>query len=163
MLAWTTAQTHACTSGCCEPEVHTKAPCPLCGALGASVPAITLESLLTPSALRTIEGKTEGWHFCQTPACEAVYFQNASILRQTHLRIPVGLKEGIRPAMVCYCFEWSIERMQEEIERQGYTQALDDIKHNMDTIGCDCSRRNPSGRCCLGDVKKAIERLAAHP
>jgi hypothetical protein len=75
------------------------------------------------------------------------------------MSVVVGLKEGASPATVCYCFEWSKEKIKAELEEMGKTTALEDIKVKMQNPGCSCEILNPSGGCCLGDVSKAIKEL----
>ena len=76
---------------------------------------------------------------------------------QEELKIGVGIKEGVKPHTLCYCFDWSREKIRQEIESKGSSLALDDIKEKMQSIGCSCEVKNPSGRCCLGDVSEAIK------
>ena len=75
------------------------------------------------------------------------------------MKVVVGLKEGASPATMCYCFEWSKEKIKAELEATGETRALADIKAKMENPGCSCEILNPSGGCCLGDVSKAIKEI----
>ena len=75
------------------------------------------------------------------------------------MNVIVGLKEGAKPATVCYCFEWTKEKIKAELEATGETKALEDIKGKMENPGCSCEILNPSGGCCLGDVGKAIKEI----
>ncbi len=75
------------------------------------------------------------------------------------MNVIVGLKEGAKPATVCYCFEWTKEKIKAELEATGKTKALEDIKAKMENIGCSCKILNLSGGCCLGDVGKAIKEI----
>ncbi len=68
-------------------------------------------------------------------------------------------KAKVIPDMVCYCFEWTNEKMREELKTVGETRALEDIKAKMVDPGCNCEVLNPSGKCCLGDVTKSIKHL----
>ena len=60
---------------------------------------------------------------------------------------------------MCYCFGWSKEKIKEQLENNGETNALEDIKAKMEDPGCSCEVLNPSGGCCLGDVTKAIKEI----
>jgi hypothetical protein len=68
-------------------------------------------------------------------------------------------KAKVIPDMVCYCFEWTRTKMREELKATGKTSALEDIKAKMVDPGCNCEVLNPSGKCCLGDVTKAIKNI----
>ncbi len=123
------------------------------------VPAVTLAHLLIPTAKAAI-GSLENFHFCKTPDCDVIYFQEETILRQDDLIVTVGLKEGAIPATICYCFGWTKEKIEKEIKTYGKSFAPEDIKAKMKDPGCSCKTLNPSGRCCLGDISKAIKELS---
>jgi len=148
----------SCESGCCSPKPKGKALCPECGKTAKSVLVKTLEYLLQPKSIEKLNS-LEDFYYCKTPSCEVVYFREDEILTQSDISVIVGLKEGASPATVCYCFAWTKEKIQAELEESGKTMALDDIKAKMENPGCSCEILNPSGGCCLGDVGKAIKEL----
>ena len=144
---------------CCSPQPKGKAECPLCGKAAKGVLVKTLEHLLTDDAKAKLD-TLEGFHYCKTPTCEAVYFRGDEVLKQDALTVMVGLKGGANPATVCYCFEWTKEKIKAEIEATGKTTALEDIKAKMENPGCSCEILNPSGQCCLGDVGKVVREFS---
>jgi len=144
--------------GCCSPKPKGKAVCPNCGEKAKGVLTLTLESLLTNEAKSKLDA-LDGFYYCKTPTCKSVYFRDDTVLTQDDLTVVVGLKEGAKPATVCYCFEWTKEKIQAELEETGETVALQDIKAKMENPGCSCETLNPSGGCCLGDVTQAIKAL----
>jgi len=146
------------TTGCCTPQPKGKEACSLCGVLAKGVLAKTVEHMLSDQAKLRLSC-LEGFYYCKTPSCEVVYFRDTEILTQKELEVTVGLKEGANPAMVCYCFDWTKEKIQAELDATGKTTALEDIKAKMENPGCSCEILNPSGGCCLGDVGKAIKAL----
>jgi len=101
----------------------------------------------------------DGFYYCKTPSCKVVYFRNNEILTQEDIKVVVGLKKDATPATLCYCFSWSKEKIRQEIKENNISLALEDIKHKMNTIGCQCEILNPSGGCCLSDVSKAIKEI----
>ena len=122
------------------------------------VGSATLKHLLTQEAKgRIIE--LEGFYFCKTASCEVVYFKEHAILKQADLSVGVGLKEGVKPATLCYCFGWTKEMIEAELQAKGFSDALEDIKVKIESQGCSCESVNPSGSCCLGDVSQAIKAL----
>ena len=147
-----------CTTGCCTPQPKGKEACPLCGMLAKGVLAKTVEHMLTPQAKLRLSC-LEGFYYCTTSFCEVIYFRDAEILTQKELEVTVGLKEGASPATVCYCFDWTKEKIKAELDVTGETKALEDIKAKMQDPGCSCEILNPSGGCCLGDVSKVIKEL----
>ncbi len=145
-------------SGCCTPQPKAKELCPKCQQKAKGVPAITLEHLLTQKAKEELK-EFEGFYFCKTASCEVVYFKEHSILKEADISVGVGLKEGVKPATLCYCFGWTKEMIEAELKAKGSSDALEDIKTKMKNPGCSCETLNPSGSCCLGDVSQAIKAL----
>lgn len=145
-------------NNCCSPQPKGKVECPHChqrakGVLGKTVDALVKEE--TKAKLSCLDG----FYYCKTPSCDVIYFRDDTILTQDDMSVVVGLKDGASPATVCYCFEWTKEKIQAEIEATGKTIALEEIKAKMQDPGCACEVLNPSGGCCLGDVTKAIKAL----
>jgi hypothetical protein len=143
---------------CCTPQPQGKVVCPECGEKAKGVLGKTLQHLLTEAAKEKLLC-FDGFYYCKTASCEVVYFRDETILTQKAMSVVVGCKEGASPATVCYCFAWTKEKIQAEIEAMGKTTALEDIKAKMENPGCACEVLNPSGGCCLGDVTKAIKEL----
>lgn len=61
--------------------------------------------------------------------------------------------------LICYCFKHSKKELFKAIQNNKQNEILDDIKAKMKDPGCFCETANPSGECCLGDVKKFIEMV----
>ena len=152
---WHTTPKH---EGCSTAQKSKKSPCPLCHQEAKSVLGKTLNALLHTSTKENLSS-LEGFYYCKNPLCKSVYFRNDVVLKQEDLRVSVGLKEGVSPAMLCYCFQWSKERIQEEFHATGKSSALEDIKVKMKDPGCSCETLNPSGSCCLVDVSAFIKTL----
>src|SRR5260370_41850198 len=98
----------ACCGSSCEIEKPADV-CPQCGARGQAVPRETLESLLTPTALKRLQPGT--YFFDASPDCEVVYFSNDrdSHFTKRDLRVRVGIKESDPPIRICYCFGHTLE------------------------------------------------------
>jgi len=149
------------TESCCElhpPSVCGPTKCPECRVLGKPVQRITLGALVRPEHRVQIPRQKE-FCFCRTPTCEVVYFlPNQVVFRKTDLSAPVGLKEPRNPgAPVCYCFGWTPQKIQAEIEATGTSTVLDQIKAQVKAGNCYCEVTNPQGSCCLGNVAKAVQ------
>ena len=146
-----TANPHSC----CTPQPEVEKECPHCHNKAKGVLKKTLNALLkdeTKASLKFLEG----FFYCKTPSCDVIYFRNDTLLYQKDLKVTVGIKTGATPANLCYCFGWTKEKIEDEIKHTGKTKALDDIKNKMKDIGCSCEIKNPSGNCCLIDVKRFI-------
>ena len=115
----------------------------------------TIRSLVQPEY---IPDDAEGFRYCRMPDCPTVYFRagHANIPKDA-LTVRVGLKETTDPIPVCYCFDITQRDIAEEIAATGRATASKRITKLMKTDNCDCLHKNPSGRCCLGEVK-AVEK-----
>jgi len=152
------ANTDTDTENCCTPQAKVKMVCPACEENANGVLEKTLESLLTDEAKSRLSA-LDGFYYCKTPSCQTVYFKDEIILTQKDIRVIVGLKDDANPATVCYCFDWTKEKIKAEIQTSGESYALEDIKAKMQDPGCSCEILNPSGACCLGDVNKVIKAI----
>lgn len=137
---------------------HTKDICPICKNKAKEVSAVTIKSLVKKEYIQKLSS-IRVFFYCQTPSCEVIYFKPNEIIRQKQLIKEVGLKDWTNPSTLCYCFNWTKEKIEEEINEFGKTNAIEDIREKMNTIGCNCEIKNPSGKCCLKDVKKTIKTL----
>ena len=138
---------------------HTKDICPVCKNKAKEVSAITVKFLVKDEYLKELSS-VKDFFYCQTSDCEVIYFKLNEIIKQEHLIKEVGLKEWANPKTVCYCFNWTKEKISDEVNKLGKTNAIGDISEKMNSIGCDCEHKNPSGKCSLKDVKKIIKELS---
>jgi hypothetical protein len=136
--------------------------CPYCNNAGKKIKIITLKSLLVPEALTHLQAETS-YAFCPTPDCEVVYFNpNGQIFTKTNLKVPVFQKELQRDTPICYCFGWTKQKIQEDLQHKQNTRAIEEITVHINANRCGCEVNNPQGSCCLGNVQtyvKSIESL----
>ncbi|MFZ3385137.1 MAG: hypothetical protein WA144_14555 [Candidatus Methanoperedens sp.] len=144
---------------CCHVTEQSTSICTECGNTGKPVMEITLRSMVKEPVLETI-GNPDGFYFCETPACEVVYFNNRQrvYLHKQDVKVRIGIKETENPVPVCYCFGWTQERIFEQIRQLGYSTAVREIGAKIKADECACDINNPSGRCCLGEVNKTVKR-----
>lgn len=150
---------HDCCNTSCGIEQQDVAVCRRCGNRGQTVLRQTVESLLKPEALtRLCQGD---YLFDTSPDCEVVYFSNgqSSYFTKTDIRVRVGIKETQAPIPICYCFGHTVESARAEIETTGKSTVAARITKETQAGKCACEVTNPSGRCCLGEVNKAINTL----
>jgi NAD(P)H-nitrite reductase large subunit len=89
-----------------------------------------------------------------------VYFPadpSAPLFRRNDLSVRVGLKEKQDPIPVCYCFGFTRQDIASEIRENGKPTIPDKIKAEVKAGRCACEVKNPSGKCCLGNVTKVIQ------
>lgn len=94
--------------------------CPSCGKKGRLVKPVTVESLLTEEA-RTRAGRTEGFRFCAEPSCDVAYFHPESGDRflRADVKVRIGQKETSPPRPICYCFDHTVEEIENEVAQTG--------------------------------------------
>jgi hypothetical protein len=133
--------------------------CRRCGAQGETVGRETLVALLTRDALARLQDGR--YFFDRSPDCEVVYFsnENDSYFTKRDLRVRVGIKEGDPPIPLCYCFGHTIGSARSEIQATGRSTVAAQITKEIKAGNCACEVKNPSGRCCLGEVNKAVKEL----
>lgn len=137
---------------------HAEIICPLCKNKVDKVSPITVKSLVNEDFQRGLSS-IDGFHFCKTPNCEVIYFKENELIRQENFKIEVGLKEWSKSNTICYCFDWTKDKIKEEIKELGKSNVVIDISSKMDEIGCSCDIKNPSGKCCLKEVKEFVNKL----
>lgn len=146
---------------CCAPSNNTgeaRTDCPSCGEKGKNVQVITLKSLLKASALETIEPENS-YVFCSNPNCPTVYFSgnHSQSYIENDLKVPVYQKNLSADVPVCYCFDWTRERLMQTVGTD--QQPADLIKAHVQASRCGCEVNNPQGACCLGNVNAFLRGL----
>ncbi|MBB6670707.1 putative iron-sulfur cluster-binding metallochaperone [Cohnella nanjingensis] len=139
---------------CCTPSNNvgvSKSECPSCGNKGKNVQLITLKSLLKALALETIK-PDNSYEFCSNSACTTVYFNgnHSQTFAEDDLKVPVYQKNPSMDVPVCYCFDWTRERLMKAAGTA--QQPADQIKAHVQAGRCGCEVNNPQGACCLGNV-----------
>lgn len=151
---------------CCTPKNisdPSSNTCKVCGKQAKFVRKVTLYHMLKRPFLNEIQD-TPYFH-CETLECGVVYFSNQTgqYFAQDQIRVPVGSKQKGPEKQLCYCFDYTVKEIDEEIETIGKSSAVDDITAKVQAELCACEVKNPAGRCCLGQVRAAIkEGLANH-
>ncbi len=131
--------------------------CPTCGLKGKPVKTVTLHALLKPQVPGRI---TQGpYRFCDALGCDTVYYaeDGSHLFSKSDMTVRVGVKETEAPRHVCYCFDHTIEEIEDEAHHTGRSTVLDDIKSRM-KAACWCETKNPQGCCCLGTVSKYVKQ-----
>lgn len=148
-------------SECCSVKPSSIPPavmsCPACSSRSKKVDAITVKSLVRRLPFGMVPAQ---YYFCEAPACDVVYFPSnpdAPTFRRGDLLVRVGLKEKHDPIPVCYCFGVARRDITDEIRETGKSTMADRIKAEVKSGNCACEVKNPSGKCCLGEVIRAVQ------
>lgn len=133
--------------------------CPSCGRKGKPVGAETINALARPE-LQPAGGFPAGY-VCTNPDDPILYFfpGDTPALSQDDVTVRVGFKEAEAPHLVCYCFEHTREDIQHEYRQHGESLIEASIREQVSQGTCSCEVKNPTGRCCLGEVRAAYRDL----
>jgi len=100
------------------------------------------------------------YYFCEAADCDVVYFAfdaQAPMFRRGDLLVRVGSKETEDPIPVCYCFGFTRRDIENEFTATGSSTIGERIKTEVKAGNCACEVKNPSGKCCLGDVTRIVK------
>src|SRR5215470_9528026 len=148
-------------SDCCSVKGGSQAPavaaCPVNGARSKQVDLLTVKSLVRQLPLGMPNTQ---YYFCEAQDCEVVYFaldSQAPVFRRADLLVRVGVKESADPIPVCYCFGFTRGDIRDEIAETGRSTIAGRITTEVKAGNCACEVKNPSGKCCLGSVRRETE------
>lgn len=141
-----------------DTEGAARVPCGSCGTVGKPVGPLTLALHIKGTA----PPARVAYRFCETPDCPVVYYGRAGSpsYRTEDLRTRVGVKETEDPVPVCYCFSFTERQVIEDLLAHGRSTIREYIRQKVREGECACERTNPSGRCCLGNVGRAIAKAS---
>ncbi len=131
--------------------------CPANGARSKRVDTLTVKSLVRKLPLGMPNTQ---YYFCDASDCEVVYFAldaEAPRFCREDLVVRVGAKETEEPIPVCYCFGFTRSDIENEVAETGSSTIAEQIKTEVEAGNCACEVKNPSGKCCLGDVTRAAK------
>ncbi len=144
------------TEACCSvtPADPGGSSCPANGFEGKPVDWTTVAAL----AKGRVPSKQE-FRLCRDAECEIVYYgSEGTLLSASELHVQPSFKSG-SGGLVCYCFLHAEADIERQLGETGRTDVLESITSEVKAGNCACEVRNPSGKCCLGEVQAAIRRL----
>ncbi len=130
--------------------------CPANGARSKQVDMLTVRSLVRHLPLGM---PATQYYFCAAPDCDVVYFAldpQALIFRRADLLVRVRAKDESDAIPVCYCFGFTRKDIEDEIAAAGRSTVAERISAEVKQGNCACEVKNPSGKCCLGDVTRIV-------
>lgn len=133
--------------------------CPRCESKGRSITPVTLEAQVVPARLDQL-AEHDGWRVCTSESCEVVYFRDGEVVVLGQTRgVPFHKSEDPQ-RLVCFCFEHSVADIETDVAQNGASTIQLSIKAECRAGRDDCERKNPQGRCCLGNVGQVVKRAA---
>lgn len=153
---------HAPGQGCCGPRTTGPLACPGCRTVGQPVPRDTVARFVSAEALASLgAGETR---FCPHPRCSVAYYAPlGQPITKNQLSVRLGLKETEAPRTVCYCFGHTVESLAAELKEKGSVSAVIDVMAKLRAGECRCVELNPSGACCLPDLRRTVLSLQDLP
>jgi len=116
---------------------------------------VTIRARLDPGLAQDLLAAER--RFCRTPDCDVLYYTaSGRLVRTQDARVRVGLKETKDPIPLCYCFGFSRADVEREIAQAGGCTIPERVAAEIGAGRCACEIKNPSGACCLGDVRIAV-------
>ena len=94
----------------------------------------------------------KNFRFCATPDCPVVYVSSTGAgIDRDEVRVSVHQKDEGSGVPICYCFGHTRQRLAREGEA-----AVAFVTAEVKAGRCACDLKNPSGRCCLGDLRRFL-------
>jgi hypothetical protein len=147
---------NCCAASSSVPQAPSVMACPVCGNRSRQVGAITVRSLVRrlPFGMPSAQ-----YYFCLARTCRVVYFSptsGAPTFREDDLLVRLGQKDE-QSGLVCYCFGLTRNDITEEVQQTGKSIVTERVKAEIRAGHCACELKNPSGKCCLGDLTRVVQ------
>ena len=138
-------------SDCCNNQLVKPTKTAVCPVNGRTYKHIAQKTLLHQISKPWQKDLHKDYYYCSDPDCDVVYFSYAGdILGHADMRSSSAHESSAAAATVCYCFDVSTTDIRSEPAK---TQIRNYIIEQTKNHVCECSVRNPSGCCCLKDLK----------
>ena len=151
------------SSDCCSVSETTQKDtvlCPRCGEKGKTVSLATVGAM-AKTEVEAAKLSAQEYRLCRNRDCPVVYYAKEIQIEKRDLRVPLNFKERNYEGPVCYCFNHTIVSIRAEIQTKGYSTAQAMVTQEVKAGRCACEVKNPAGTCCLGDVTRAVQAVAA--
>jgi hypothetical protein len=133
--------------------------CPKCEAKGRSIEAATLEAQVVDKRLDQIRDR-DTWQMCTSESCDVVYFRGGDVVIIGETHAAPFHKSTDPDRFVCFCFNHSVADVEADLRKHGKSEIREAIKAACKAEQDDCERKNPQGRCCLGNIGLVIKEAA---
>ena len=157
------ADEHKPDGVCCLVTEVTDAPlsadCPNSGTGSRKIQRRTIEHLVKPELVGSISDSQ--YYYCDEPDCPVVYFSQdgSGAFTTGDLQVAVFDKDSSEDVNVCYCYDWSRNRIRNELAETGQSTASREIAKKVRASLCECDIKNPKGTCCLGDIQSFLKEI----
>lgn len=148
-------------SECCSSAKPFSTPpaCPRCSEVGREVQRETVGAMAALEVPAIVLSRP-AFRLCETPACPVVYYADGAVVERAMVRVPLLVKDAGLDVPLCHCFGHTRRSIAAETAATGRSTASAAIASEIRAGHCACELKNPSGRCCLGDVRAYEKRTA---
>lgn len=126
--------------------------CPKCERRGRSVSATTVRHQLTSPSIDDYEG----FALCRSESCPVVYYRGEQVYEVGTTVARPFHKSQDPDRLVCFCFDHTVRAVQDDVRKHGTSRIQTEIRDACGQGLDECERKNPQGRCCLGDVGSVV-------
>jgi len=155
------ANEHKPDGVCCLVTEETDAPlravCSESATDSKKIQRRTIEHMVKPELADKILDSQ--YYYCADADCPVVYFsmENTNKFTIEDLQVAVFAKDPGKNVNVCYCYDWTRGRIEDEIGTTGVSTASKEVAEKVRASLCECDIKNPKGTCCLGDINTVIK------
>lgn len=151
----------SCCTNSSEIKSNESVFCKLCRNDGRKVDSITVKALLKEGKLYNFIPNCQ-YYYCETIDCDTVYFTSVTetYFSTSDIKTEIALKNRKRNGYLCFCFGHTFKEIKKEIKTKGETDIAERIAERVKLKSCACEVKNPSGRCCLSEIKKVIKEIS---
>lgn len=137
-------------------EAPTRADCSVSRTSSRKIQRQTVEHMVKTDLVGSMSGSQ--YYYCNAPDCTVVYFNQdgSGTFTKGDLQVKVFAKDPGGNVNVCYCYDWTRERIKNELAEAGQSSAAKEIAKKVKDGLCECDIKNPKGTCCLGDVNATV-------
>jgi hypothetical protein len=61
--------------------------------------------------------------------------------------------------LICYCFNYTFSDIESDVKENGKSTIEERVASEKKAGSCQCETKNPKGRWCLGDVRRAVDTV----
>jgi hypothetical protein len=127
-------------------------PCPRCNHAGRAVALTTVEAHTVAPLWARVRGRLR-WLFCTDRRCSVGYFTpDDDVITLTEMHTTPFPKSDALKRRVCFCFDHTVGAVLADVTADGVSKIRAAIMEACGRGLDDCTRKNPEGRCCLGNV-----------
>jgi hypothetical protein len=134
-----------------------KPKCPVCAHEGSGIPRKVLFQHLDAKGILDIFN-WRGAYVCMSASCPCLYYSGSHWISHERCNKRVGFKCAEAPRLLCYCFGYTAEEILKKAELGQEKPILDQIEGYLGKGARLCQSTNPTGRCCLSQIKECLNR-----